>query len=193
MELININRLKELETVISSGMRTFVEVGKALQEIRDSRLYLNSHETFEGYCRDRWDMSRRHANRLIESTEVVNNLGPIGPISLCAESQARPLARLSPDQQREAWQRAVETAPDGKITASYVNKMVREIEGVEIKNKIKRIEKKIPMDEIVDEDFKNAFDAFYWEVQRVRLGSWKSTSKMAALKFVKLIKDLIEV
>jgi len=48
-------------------------------------------------------------------------------------------------------------------------------------------------EKIIDEDFKRAFDAFYWEIQRVRLENWKTTSKEAALQCAKLIKDLIEV
>ncbi len=32
-------QLSKLESVITKGMKTFVEVGNALKEIRDSRLY----------------------------------------------------------------------------------------------------------------------------------------------------------
>lgn len=41
-------------------------------------------------------------------------------------SQLRPLTTLEPDQQREAWQRAVETAPNGKVTAAHVESVVNE-------------------------------------------------------------------
>lgn len=44
------------------------------------------------------------------------------------EGQLRPLARLEPEQQKEAWQRAVETAPNGKVTADHVYKIVKEME-----------------------------------------------------------------
>lgn len=88
-------------------------MGTALLEIRDSRLYRETHSTFENYCRDRWGMNRRYANRIIEAAVVVENLGPIGPklpstgtdqlVSLPThESQARPLAKLEPEQQRTA-------------------------------------------------------------------------------------------
>jgi CHASE3 domain sensor protein len=43
------------------------------------------------------------------------------------EYQIRPLVKLSPDQQREAWQQAVATAPDGKVTAAHVAKIVKEM------------------------------------------------------------------
>jgi hypothetical protein len=101
---------------LERGMGTFVEVGNALLRIRDERLYRASHKTFELYCRERWGMSKRHANRLVASTEVVSNLGPIGPTPT-SESEARPLAKLPAVQQAAAWQEAVETAPQGKVTA----------------------------------------------------------------------------
>jgi hypothetical protein len=73
-------------------------------------------------------MTRRHANRLVESAEVVHNVGPIGPTP-DNEAQARPLAKLKdPEQQREAWQRAVATAA-GKITAAHVEQVVKEMIG----------------------------------------------------------------
>jgi hypothetical protein len=45
------------------------------------------------------------------------------------EGQLRPLSKLEPEQQRTAWQKAVETAPDGKVTAAHVSKVVKEIIG----------------------------------------------------------------
>jgi len=54
-------------------------------------------------------MSNRHANRLIESSEVVANLGPMGPVPQ-SERQARPLAKLPAEEQAPAWKEAVETA-----------------------------------------------------------------------------------
>ena len=73
--------------------------------------------TFEDYCRDRWGISKTQANRLISAHEVVGNLAPIGVIPV-TESQARPLTRLESSDQIAAWQQAVETAPNGKVTAA---------------------------------------------------------------------------
>jgi len=192
---ITIHRLTELEGVIEKNLKAFYEVGAALLEIRESKLYKDTHTTFEDYCRDRWDMTRDYAYKLIGSSQVVSNLGNVDNClqKPSTESQARPLTRLSAPLQKEAWERAVETAPEGKVTARHVQNVVREIEGIETERKVTIIKQKIPKDEIVDEEFKNAFDAFYWEVQRVRMENWSKTSKEAALKFVILIKDLIEV
>lgn len=132
-------QLIECETVIAQGLQTFYEVGNALLAIRAGRLYRQGYGTFEDYCQDKWGMTKTHANRLIASSGVAQNLTPMGvkaeddetkeyssyplPVN---ERQTRPLASLPPEQQREAWQHAVETAPDGRITAAHVGQIVDE-------------------------------------------------------------------
>jgi len=121
---------EELETVIESGLKTFVEVGNALSEIRDNLLYRVDHDTFEDYCVDRWEMKRAYADRLIKSAEVANNLTPMGAKSEnnhnfpTSERQVRPLTKLDPDEQKEVWQEAIETAPNGKVTAKHVEEVI---------------------------------------------------------------------
>jgi hypothetical protein len=119
-------RLVELERTIETGMTTFVEVGSALMEIRDSRLYRVEYKTFEAYCRDKWGMSKTQANRLISSSGAAQNLAPMGVIPL-SERQARPLTTLPPEQQPEAWERAVEIAEGEQPTARQVEQAAREI------------------------------------------------------------------
>jgi hypothetical protein len=65
-----------------------------------------------------------YANKMIAATEVVGNLGTMVPILPENERQARPLTHLEPEQQREAWRQALETAPDGKVTAAHVEHIV---------------------------------------------------------------------
>lgn len=117
------NRKAELEATIERGLQTFVEVGLALMEIREAGLFRPA-QTFEEYCNQRWGWTRRHANRMIASAEVTANLGPVGPVLPATERQARPLTPLSPDLQREAWREAVDTAPNGKVTAAHVQAVV---------------------------------------------------------------------
>jgi len=119
--------LRQCESIIERGLATFVEVGNALAKIRDGRLYRGEYRTFEGYCQDRWGLTRRHVNYQIAAARVVKNLGTIVPILPITESQARPLTRLEPEQQREAWTKAVETAPNGKVTAAHVQKTVEAV------------------------------------------------------------------
>lgn len=132
MELIivvNKDELERLEDIINKNLQSFYELGNALREIRDNRLYRDvlGFETFEEYCKVKWDFSKSHINRTISASNTVDILTPIGVIPK-AESQTRPLTRLEPQQQIEAWKKVVETAPDGKITAALVTKVVKQIE-----------------------------------------------------------------
>lgn len=127
-------RLAALEETISNGMKTFVSVGNALVDIRDSRLYRASFGTFEAYCEERWGMARAHAYRLMEAAEVTSNLSPIGDILPATESQARPLAKLPAEEQPAAWKEAVETAPEGKVTAKHVEAVVAKRTGRVVQN-----------------------------------------------------------
>jgi len=119
-------QLKAYESIIEHGLKTFTEVGSALMDIRDKRLYRADYETFEDYCRERWSMSRFYAHRIIEAASITTNLLPIGNIIPRTESQARPLASLEPDEQREVWQRVITSVPETEITAARVQKAVDE-------------------------------------------------------------------
>ncbi|MFB2922750.1 MULTISPECIES: hypothetical protein [Aerosakkonema] len=117
-------RLDELEAVIEQGLQTFYEVGKALDEIREKKLYRETHKTFDGYCRDKWGIARQRAYRLIQAAHVRENLSPIGDIFPTKENQVRPLTGLPPQLQLEIWQEAVESAPNGIPTGAAVQRLV---------------------------------------------------------------------
>lgn len=137
---LEVSRLTQCEAVIERGLKTFVDVGTALLEIRDSRLYRSEYDTFEDYCRERWGMSRPRAYQLIDAAEVSTNLSTIVDKLPATESQARPLTSLTPEMQVQAWQQAVDTAPDGKITAAHVQAVVSQMQEREILDAAKRIQ-----------------------------------------------------
>jgi hypothetical protein len=109
----------QCEVIIGKGWDTFLDVGQALATVRDKRLYRDHHRTFEEYCRQKWEFSKSHANRLIEAAVVVSVLTPIG-VKPTSESQLRPLVGLSPQKIPEAWKKAEELAGNGKVTAKVV-------------------------------------------------------------------------
>ena len=139
--------LDECEQVIERGLGTFVEVGEALMEIRDSRLYKTSHASFDDYCRERWGFTRRRSSQLIDAAEIVAELSPIGdtengevgtivPTSEPApiptrESQVRELNPLrgQPDKMRKAIEGATEAAKaeGGQVTARHIRESVKEV------------------------------------------------------------------
>jgi hypothetical protein len=86
--------LAENEEIISRGMASFVRVGEALARIRDSRQYVGAgFDTFEDYCKGKWDMGESHANRHIDASRVVALVTPIGVTPANIE-QTRPLVKL---------------------------------------------------------------------------------------------------
>lgn len=71
-----------------------------------------------------------------EKEEVLNDLKRSTLQKPQNESQVRPLTKLPPEKQVKAWRKAVETAPDGKITAKHVQQVVNTMTGkVTVKRK----------------------------------------------------------
>lgn len=123
------------EADIGCGLQSFIEVGRALQKIRDERLYRSKHPTFADYCFVRWNIGRAHAGRCIDASVVAGFLSPIGDI-VVRESQVRPLTRVRDAEGKldrktivKLWNRAVEMssgdAERGKrVTAKTVEMVV---------------------------------------------------------------------
>lgn len=124
-------KLAALEQVIERGLSSFVEVGEALIEVRERRLY-RAHGTFEDYCRERWKFTRKRGYDLIAAAEVSRALSPMGD-TLATERQARELAPLrdQPERMSEAWQTATEAASlaGTPVTAEQVREAVGHVRG----------------------------------------------------------------
>ncbi len=111
--------------------RAFYEAGRALKELRDKRLYRNTHKTFEEYCRSRFGYGKNNANMKILAASVVEEIEKMttigGQILPTTERQVRPLTSLEPEQQREAWNEAVTEAggklPSGRIVKDIVQRI----------------------------------------------------------------------
>lgn len=99
------DRLVELEQAVDRGLQTFVEVGQALAEIRDCRLYRASYDTFERYCRERWGFTRQRARQFIDAAAVTTIVVSAGLPAPTNEAQARELVPLRerPDELETAW------------------------------------------------------------------------------------------
>jgi hypothetical protein len=124
LELAERERLAQLEEVVERGLQTFIEVGQALREIRDSRLYRQTHTTFGEYLVERWSFSKPHATRLIQAAQVVAAV-PMGTAPPANERQARELVPLldNPDALAETWREVQGEHGDG-LTAAKVREAV---------------------------------------------------------------------
>jgi hypothetical protein len=137
MEILNIDESHELErceVVIKQGLQTFIEVGQALMTIKEKRLYRIAFKTFEDYCVERWSINKAYANRLIQATESITNLTPMGVILPQSERQVRPLTSLEPEIQKEVWKEVVKTHGDN-ITAAKVQTVVNDWKTVDFEVK----------------------------------------------------------
>lgn len=114
------SRLTELETKISKGEKVFVEVGSALSEIRDQRLYRTTHPTFEDYCRAKWNFTRQHGNQIIDAAVTVKSL-PEGLETIVSNfSQARALAKVPAEERVTVLKAAQKQATGRRLTAKDI-------------------------------------------------------------------------
>lgn len=175
------HRLSTLEEVIESQRRTFYEVGKALREIRDERLYRELlYKRFEEYLKKRWDMGKAHAYRLIEASRVIDNLSPIGDLPE-NEAQLRPIGKLKPVDQRRLWRDFLAKGLElnarniARFAAGFASKETSRIE----------------LTTIISPEFKEAVMAMLRQIGVAREDGWKATSREAGLFWLKVMREKI--
>jgi len=94
------SHLATCEAAIDTLRVAFAAAGKALQVIRDARLYRETHGTFEEYAEERWQMGRSYAYRLIAAWPIVEALSPMG--DTVNERQMRELLPLAEQHGQDA-------------------------------------------------------------------------------------------
>ena len=68
-------RLLKVETGMQQVEKTFYELGVALRQLRDDKLYRYTHKNFEDYCKiSSRQISDRQARYLILASEVMDDL-----------------------------------------------------------------------------------------------------------------------
>ena len=284
------------EQAIEADLKGFLAVGRALADIRDNRLYRETHKTFEKYCKDKWDLSKGYATRQICGYETFSLLEskmvPIGtknasesspdmnmgiaPInlddfadkyvasydermaeagSMCTscghrkalahknkgvmipgqhgkcthpdgmcpeykdaalkaaqgdmgdagseqheiilpinEAQARPLTKLKdPDDQVKAWGIVLEQLNQGKkLTASLVNKAVKEVRGEVVKEKKASQKKELESTQLVSNLFKKQYQVLLDIISGEQDSDWKTSSKKEVVTWLKNLVKIAE-
>ena len=198
---------KQLEEKIFEAVkRSFIEVGELLAEVKDRKLYKSSHLTFAEYSRDVLDLAKQVAYNHLKAFYVVKNLSENtdggdgakvnhGLLLLPQnERQARALVGLTPEEQRQVWKEAVETAPEGKVTAAHVRKTVRQLKGNRVVETIEKTKReKAPNGERVSEEFTTAFNVFKDAVQVEILSNWATTDRLSVVRHLDAIRGAISV
>lgn len=99
--------LAQCEETIRKGIASWYDTANALKIIRDEKLYRETHETWDAYCQDNWDISRSYAHRQIEAVQFVDKLATNDPIP---EGQLRELVKAGDDAPK-VWKEACRRAP----------------------------------------------------------------------------------
>mgnify|MGYP006935330289 CR=1 FL=1 len=175
-------RLLQLETLISRNQECFYKIGQALKEIRDNRLYKQAlFDTFETYTRARWDMGKAHAYRLIKSYEVIYNLSPIGDKLPANESQTRPLAQLDFIEQRSIWKAIINSGME--LTALNIKKFI----DAQKEPPVNRPD----LTRRISVVYMAAVKTMFEQVRIARNDLWQTTSQDAALLWNRVIQEKI--
>jgi hypothetical protein len=120
------------EAIIDEGMRTIGEkmfdVGQALIEVREGKLYKADFKTFAEYCSAKLNISRSYANYLASAAAVRTNLATMVDDLPANERQVRPLLTLKTSEEKlQAWQAALDAAGDQPVTEAHVRHAVDQI------------------------------------------------------------------
>ncbi len=116
---------QELESIVSGAVWN---AGFALQQLRDKRLYRDTHSSFSQYCRERFGHSRQKSDYLIAGANIYENLTSNRcQILPTTEYQVRPLGVLEPLIQVQAWEEAVAIASEKVPSHQIVKKVVRQL------------------------------------------------------------------
>ncbi len=122
----------KVERGIQQVEKTFYEIGVALRQLRDQKLYRDTHKTFDDYCKVRFNqISDRQARYLILASEVVddlNNWNNCSDFPLPTKpSQVRSMKDLTQDQRREVWQTGVSESGGKVPTARTIKGIVERL------------------------------------------------------------------
>ena len=177
-------RLLCLERKIDKTRKGFYETGKSLKEIRDSRLYKTAlFSRFELYTKDRFDIGKSKAYRLINACDVIDNLSPIGDRVPSNEAQVRPFTRFKKEEQQIIWSRFLATGVE--VNALEINKFIKKFlnPGPPAKS--------LPVDKI-STSYQNAVKAMMEEIRAAQNENWTSTARHTALMWNRIMREKIE-
>ena len=193
----------QLEAEIEQNLKGFKRVGYALAVIRDQRLYRVGYDTFEEYCREEWDLGRSRAYQLMDSSSVVDNLSTIVDkpeannfeILPVTESQARPLASLSPDQQIAVWQMVVDIAKETgcRVTAELVQRCVSSLHHKKLAESLDKARSNGTRPEkVIPEEVQTVFQSLLTLIQREADSNWRQVGKKELASALREILQALE-
>ncbi len=113
-----------LETIVAKGIESFREVGSALIEINDAKLWRAEYVSFADYLKDKWGISQGRGYQLINASLVANDVSTI--VEIKNEATARELDGMTKEEQIAAAHKLAAlgrapTAKDARKAAAQVS------------------------------------------------------------------------
>jgi hypothetical protein len=117
-------RLTELETIVQRGIQTFIEVGEALEEIRDGSLWRlhSKYATWSDYLDQRWHFGSSRARQLINGARFARRIEDVTGVTLPNERVTREINSVIRQYPEEIQSLALEMAAKrgGMVTVDRV-------------------------------------------------------------------------
>lgn len=128
--------LEQHEEIIEASLKSGFDIGESLLDIQERKLYKEQFDTFEQYCKQRWNVSKTSAYQFMEMVIVRRDLSAIAhsemkklPGETINTAQARALSECADDAKTRAaiLSAAVASAPkdkagDPRVTAAVIKK-----------------------------------------------------------------------
>lgn len=154
-EITELREYERLTGVIEKGLSNFIEVGKAMLELRDRKLYkAGGYSTFEECMEDLFGVSRVMAHHTMKASGLAEKMLTIVNISIPNEGTARELLTIKDEQlQLEVAKRALELAKSANLTSinsALIKEAKAEIIGTPVKSKSVAVKAEIVSDPGVD-------------------------------------------
>jgi hypothetical protein len=150
---------RKLCKIVEDGLGKFIEVGSALLEINERKLYRETHGTFEAFVSEKFGISRQRAYQLMDAAEIKSDLSTIRRQNITdqidSEFQLRELAKVGTEALPEIVEKIAEKceAEGCKPTAKVIKSVVDETLGKQTKQAKKvEIEPTPPADTIEREE-----------------------------------------
>lgn len=122
---------------VQRGLNGLQDAADALLELREGRLYRETHRTWAIFCRETFGLTKQHVDRKIAAAEVLSLLESSHsqngtsdvPFLPTSEAQVIELAPIPREKQPEVWRACVERSGGKQPTLREVRSMVSEVLG----------------------------------------------------------------
>lgn len=91
-------QLEQCETVITAGLKSFMDVAEALTVVKEKKLY-REYRTWEEYCRSRWGMSASRSYQITSAMDTAKHIQTLTGVTMPNENVVREVRKHAVEDQ----------------------------------------------------------------------------------------------